>query len=243
MREPQDILTDEYQSAENEAVHGLALRADDIFYDAGELAVVTEENLHTYSDMLARCASVLKDSEKLRKALTKPLLDHKANIDRMVKERVAGVVELDRKLRAAIGAFNTERERVRAQQERLARAALAERAREQEADRARLAEAAGVPVEAIPVLDLTRAVVVEPLDTEVVTASGSVTARPVTKVTVVKDDLVPRPWCVPDVRAIEAFVKAAVKDEGLDGAQRTVREVFHGGVEVAVEMVTVVKTD
>ena len=237
-----DILTEEYQSEQNEGVNDLALRAEDIVFEVGDLGPVSESNLHSYSDMLARCAAVLKDSEKLRKALTKPHLDHKATIDRMVKERIAPVAELDRKLRAAITAYNTERERERQQQERLARAALAQRAREQEAERAAMAEAVGVPVEAIPVIDLNRAVVIEPLDTEVVTASGSVTARPVVKVHIENSNLVPRAWCVPDEKAITAFVKAAFKDEGAEKAKRTVADVFGPSVTFEVEMTTVVTT-
>ena len=99
-----------------------------------------------------------------------------------------------------------------------------------------------MPVEDMPVMDLTTAVVVEPLETEVVTASGSITTRPVTKVAIAEPDRVPRQWCVPDVKAIEGFCKEAVKSAGLEEARRTISAAFNGAVEVTVELTTVVKS-
>jgi hypothetical protein len=225
-------------------------RIDDLKVEVGlvvaetaPLVEVDESNLHDASEALARCAAILKSAETMRVKMTKPLLDHKKFLDALIKESVAPVQEASDRLRAAISRYNTERERERERQERLARAALAERAKEQEAGRAKLAEAIGVPVEAIPVLDMTRAVVVPPLETEVVTASGSVTARPVVKVRIDNSNLVPRPWCVPDEKAITAFVKTAVKDEGIEVAKRTVLDIFGASVSFEVEMVTVVNAD
>ena len=225
------------------AIDTLKDEAFELVASSEPLVEVDENNLHDASEALARCAAVLKSAETLRVSMTKPLLDHKKYLDGIFKESVAPVQALSDRLRAAISRYNTERERRREEQERLARAAIAKRAKEQEGERARLAEAIGVAPEAIPVIDLTNAVVVPPLETEVVTASGSVTARPTIKVSVIDPDLVPRPWCVPDQKAIEGFVKAAVKDEGVEVARRTVADIFGRGVEFEVIMTTVVNTD
>jgi len=233
----------EVTNSTDETRHIDVIRADAyaLVVEAEPLAEVTEDNLHDASEVLARCAAVLKSAERLRVAMTKPLLDHKKYLDTIFKESVAPVQELSDRLRAAITRYNTERERVREEQERLARAVLAQRQREHEADRAKLAEAAGVPLDALPVEDLSR-LRAPALETEVVTASGSVTARPVVKVHIANSNLVPRPWCVPDEKAITAFVRAAVKDEGIEAARRTVADIFAAGVTFEVEMVTVVNT-
>jgi len=211
--------------------------------DAEGLVEIDDANIHDAGEVLARCAGILKNSEALRIRATKPILEAKKNVDAMFKEAVAPIQSLSDRLRQGITAFNTERERARQQQEALARAAIEKRAREQQADRARLAQAAGLPEDAIPVLDLSRAVIVPPLDTEVITASGRITARPVVKVYISDPDKVPRPWCIPDHKAIESFVKAAVKDGSIEEARRTISEVFWGGVGFEIEMTTVVNTD
>lgn len=229
--------------AEGAEIDVLRTDAFALVAEAAPLVEVREDNLHDASEALARCAAILKDAEAMRVRMTKPLLDHKKFLDGVFKESVAPVQELSDKLRAAITRYNTEREREREEKERLARAELMRRAKAREAENARLAEAIGVEPGSIPTLDLTNAVIVPPIETEVVTASGRVTARPITRVRVVDPDKVPRPWCQPDQKAIEAFVRAAVKDGGIEEAKRTVREVFHGGVEVEIEMTTVVNTD
>jgi hypothetical protein len=233
------------QNSDVEARHIDVLKADAyaLVTQTGGLTEVDESNLHDASEALARCAAVLKSAEKLRVSMTKPLLDHKKYLDTIFKDSVAPVQELSDRLRAAITKYNTQRERERRERERRALDVLAQREREREADRVKFAEAVGVPPEDIPVLDLTRSVVVAPLETEVVTASGSITARPVVKVHISNSNLVPRPWCVPDEKAITAFVKAAVKDEGVETATRTVADIFGASVTFEVEMTTVVTTD
>jgi hypothetical protein len=229
--------------ADAELVDGLNADAYELVTQAKPLVSIDEDNLHDASEALARCAALLKSAETMRVKMTKPLLDHKKFLDGVFKESVAPVQELSDRLRAAITKYNTQRERERRERERRALDVLAQREREREADRVKFAEAVGVPVEDIPVLDLTKSVVVEPLETEVVTASGHITARPVVKVRISNSNLVPRPWCVPDEKAITAFVKAAVKDEGVETATRTVADIFGASVTFEVEMTTVVTTD
>lgn len=226
------------EAAQIDHLHAEAL---EVAEQAAPLVTVTEDNLHDASEALVRCTRILKDAEGLRVAMTKPLLDHKRYLDGLIKDRVAPVQDMADRLRAAITAFNTARERERQERERAARAVLAQRQHAAEGERARLAEAVGVQPEDIPVMDLTTAVVVAPLDTEVVTASGTITSRAIVKVTVTDAEAVPRPWCVPDAKRIEAFVKAAVKDDP-DSAERTVREVFGGSVSFETVMTTVVSS-
>lgn len=210
--------------------------------EARELTIIHDQNVNEASELLAQCVRITKQAEKWRKELTKPLLDNKARIDAFFRELVKPASETEARLREAIAAYNTERERTRQEHERLARAELARREKERETERAQLAEAIGVDPAQMPGLDLAHAVVVPELDMMVTTESGSVSARPVTKVTVVEPDAVPRVWCVPDVKAIEAFVKAAVRDNPAT-ATRVVGEVFGGSVTFEVVMTTVVNTE
>jgi hypothetical protein len=208
--------------------------------EAESVAVVSDSNVSAASELLARCNAHLKDSEELRKRLTKPLLDHKKLIDSLFKEKLAPVVDMEAKLRRAIAAYHTEKEHERRRREIEAREALREAAKRREAENERLAQAIGVDPATLAGPDPdTFAVVVPENVRRVDTAAGSVSARPVTRVAIEDANLVPRAYCTPDEKAIHRYVDFAVKQFGWDRAL----EIFAAdlpGVRVWREMTTVV---
>lgn len=225
---------------EAEQVDAMATTAVMLAAEAEAVPYVDDRTLSQASELLARCNAHLKDAEELRKQLTKPLLDHKKFIDSLFKEKLAPVVDMEGKLRKAIGAYHTEKERERQEREAAAREALRARAKEREAENERLAKAIGVDPETLagPHPDTWDVVVPENVR-QVDTAAGSVSARPITRVAVEDANLVPRAYCVPDEKAIRRYVDFAVKQFGWDRAL----DMFANdlpGVRVWQEMTTVV---
>lgn len=225
----------EAQEVDAVAATSLVLAAE-----AEAVTIVTDRTLNDASELLARCNAHLKDAEALRKKLTKPLLDHKKFIDDLFKEKLAPVVDMEGKLRKAIGAYHTEKERERQEREAAAREALRERAKEREAENERLAKAIGVDPDVLagPHPDTWDVVVPENVR-QVDTAAGTVSARPVMRFEVTDANLVPRAYCVPDEKAIRRYVDFAIRQFGWDRAL----EMFAAdlpGVRVWQEMTTVV---
>ena len=228
-------LDSEAREVEKVSATSLVLAAE-----AEAVTIVTDRTLPEASELLARCNAHLKDAEALRKRLTKPLLDHKKFIDELFKESLAPVAEMEAKLRKAIADYHTERERERREREAEAREALRARAKEREADNARLAATIGVDPDVLaePHPDTWEVIVPENVR-QVDTVAGSVTARPITRFEVTDPDLVPRPYCIPDEKAIRRFVDFMVKQFGWERAQEMLGEQLPG-VRVWQEMTTVV---
>ena len=225
---------------DTEQVEQLGEAALILVNDADDLLVVDEVNVDEASAMLVRCTAYARDAEELRKAITKPLLDHKTFIDHLFKTKVKPVVDLQTALRGAISAFRTRQENERRERERLAREALAAADIERRKRDEELAKAVGVDVDQMPTQSLAEAdVVVPPIDAKVDVEGGSVTVRPVVKFDVTNPNLVPRRFCVPDEKAIRKYVVDMVEAVGIDGAQVVFAQELQG-VAVRVEMTTVV---
>lgn len=225
------------------SVEALEAEATFVMTAAGAYGTVRPDNVQEASEALAQCTAYLKGAEKLRKALTQPLVDHKRFIDNLIKKRTEPVAETEQALRKAIGAYHTEQERQRQLEERKARQALEAANAAREAERRKLAEAVGVePEDFEPVLPGPTDVVVPARATTERTSSGTVGVRPVLRFEVEDAHAVPRSMCKPDEARIRDFVKA-IREASVDW--QTAASVYAErlpGVRVWEEMVPVVRS-
>lgn len=192
----------------------------------GELTVTSDSEAETVTEVLSRIASTKKKVKEARLTITRPLDQQKQAALDLEKAILQPLEPVDRTLRAGLGEFQAEQQRLaRAEQERLdrerreaeekARAeaeAAAAKAREADDDQADAAEAEA---------DLARAreLVAQAAPRQEVipagpakAASGTASTRMVWRATVVDETQIPREYLKVDTAAINRAVRQGVRE-------------------------------
>lgn len=170
---------------------------------ANEIVVDNNDSLNTAVDYLSHIANTKKNVEDTRKTMVKPINDGLKAINEWFKRFSVPLEQADKTLRGKILVYRQEQDRLRREEE--------ERLRKlQEKEQKRLERQAakkGAPPPPPPVAALS----VHTQDKTVRSGMGTVSAKRVWKVEVVDESMLPREYMIPNYKAINAAVKAGVR--------------------------------
>ena len=195
----------EIPSIDTSKVENAVIEATEILQDAQAVVVKTPEQLQIAGDWRNKIKARLKQLDTERKDITRPLDDVKAKI----MDKYRPVVE---KLEAAYKLFDrgiadylNEQERIRQEQQRKLEAEAEKKRLEAETKAKEWADK-GNDKKAEEWLDKADNVIA-PVAPEVPKAEG-ITTRKDWDFEIINPNEVPRDFCIPDEKAIRAFIKA-----------------------------------
>lgn len=166
---------------------------------------------------LGRVKSALKQIEEQRTSITQPINESLRRINAQAKDASAPWLEVERKIKRAIVAYDEEQDRIRREAQRRADEE-ARKERERLEKQAAKAAAAGKDEKAAD-LELRAATVVAPVVAAETPKVEGVSRRLVVKFDITDPAAVPRNYCTPDEKKIRKIVDAMNGDIEIPGVR------------------------
>jgi hypothetical protein len=180
-------------------------------------AVATQEQFVAGADDLKRVKAAQKKLEDTRTSITGPINESLRRVNAFFKKPADALVAFEQKIKAALGRYADEQERIRLEEQRRADEAARKEREKLEAQARRAAESG--KVEKAAALDQRAATVVAPVIQREAPRVSGVTMREVWKFEITDPSLVPREYCTPDEKKIRAVVQGLKGDAKIAGVR------------------------